>query len=60
MQFPDDPARSASAADAFLQSHGIVARRFALDDFRDKLRFTVGLDDEMEQATALLENFMER
>ncbi len=60
VQFPDDPARSAAAADAFLQSHGIVGRRFALDDFRDKLRFTVGLDDEMEQAAALLEAFMAR
>lgn len=58
VQFPDDTETSASNADEFLKSHGIVGRKFAVEDFRDKLRFTVGLDTEMETTIAVLTSFM--
>ena len=58
VQFPS--ASEAEAADENLKAHGIVGRKFALDDFADKLRFTVGLDHEMEAMIAVLEQFMAR
>ena len=48
----------AEKADAYLQTKGIVARKFALDDFADKLRFTVGLDAEMDATIEALSQFM--
>ena len=60
VQFPDEGAHSAENADAFLNSKGIVARRLALDDFANKLLFTVGLDNEMEATVTALKAFMSR
>ena len=59
VQFPQTKGKTASAADAFLQSRGIVGRKFAVADFEDKLRFTIGLDDEMEQTIDALGGFMQ-
>lgn len=59
VQFPGTGGKTASAADAFLQSRGIVGRKFAVADFEDKLRFTMGLGHEMEQATEALGDFMQ-
>lgn len=58
VKFPGPDRRSAVAADAFLKSRGIIARRFAVAGFEDKLRFTVGLDWEMEETAAALRDFM--
>jgi histidinol-phosphate aminotransferase len=58
VRFPQTPGRTASEADAFLKGRGIVARKFAVADFADMLRFTVGLDDEMELTLAALGEFM--
>ncbi len=58
VRFPGSDGTSALAADRALQSQGIIARRFAVPDFEDKLRFTMGLDDEMEAAIAALGQFM--
>lgn len=58
VKFPEADGRSALAADAFLKSRGIIARRFAVAGFEDKLRFTVGLDWEMEATAAALRDFM--
>ena len=49
---------TAFVADRHLQSQGIIARRFAVPDFEDKLRFTVGLDWEMEKTAIALGDFM--
>lgn len=57
VRFPD-PARPAPAADAFLRSRGIQARRFAAPSFADCIRFTIGLEDEMAATAAALEDFM--
>ena len=59
VQFPQIKGKTASAADAFLQSRGIVGRKFLVADFEDKLRFTIGLDDEMEQTIDALGEFMQ-
>ncbi len=58
VQFPDPGAKTAHGADEFLKKHGIVGRKFALDAFSDKIRFTVGLDKEMEKASDVLAQFM--
>ncbi len=57
-QFPETAGKTAAEADAFLHTKGIVGRKFALDDFKNKLRFTMGLDDEMEKLIAALKTFM--
>lgn len=60
VQFPDTPGKTAAEADAFLHTHGIVGRKFALEDFCNKLRFTIGLDHEMEKLISALKEFMNR
>ena len=57
VRFPD-PARSATAADAFLRARGVQARRFAAPSFADCIRFTIGLEDEMAATAAALEDFL--
>jgi histidinol-phosphate aminotransferase len=57
VRFPD-PARSAVMADKFLQSKGIMARRFGAPNFADFVRFTIGLDTEMNAAAEALAEFL--
>lgn len=56
--FPQNSGKTAEAADAYLNARGIIPRRFALADFADKLRFTIGRDEEMEKTAAVLRDFM--
>ncbi len=56
--FPPVGGKTAAAADEFLKQNGIVGRKFAVADFDDKLRFTVGLDWEMEKTIEVLSTFM--
>ena len=56
--FPQQGRKTAEAADAFLNARGIIARRFALADFADKLRFTIGRDEDMEKTAACLQEFL--
>ena len=58
VRFPDGDGRSAEAANRALLAQGIIPRRFAVRDFEDKLRFTMGRDEEMEAAIAALGDFM--
>lgn len=58
VRFPDADGRSAPEANGALLAEGIIPRRFAVRDFEDKLRFTMGRDDEMEATIAALERFM--
>ncbi len=58
VRFPRETGRTAEEADRELKRHGIVARKFALADFADKLRFTIGLSDEMERTIDALGAFM--
>lgn len=58
VRFPEFDGKTARAADAHLKSKGIVPRRFAVGDFKDKLRFTIGLDWEMDKTIETLGAFM--
>jgi histidinol-phosphate aminotransferase len=58
VRFPDTDGWSAPEANRALLGQGIIARRFAVPGFEDKLRFTMGLDDEMETTIAALGQFM--
>ena len=57
VRFPD-PAKSAAAANDYLQRRGILARRFPAADFQDCIRFTVGLENEMQATVSALQEFM--
>ncbi len=59
-EFSPTPGRSAADADAFLQSHGIVARRVDVYALPNHLRITIGNDDEMTAMLDALTAFMER
>lgn len=57
VRFPD-PARTAVAADRFLLSKGIMARRFGAPNFTDFVRFTIGLEDEMNTTAQAVAEFL--
>ncbi|MGB4828933.1 MAG: histidinol-phosphate transaminase [Paracoccaceae bacterium] len=57
VRFPD-PARAAVAADRFLLSKGIMARRFGAPNFTDFVRFTIGLEGEMTTTADVLAEFL--
>ena len=57
VKFPDD-SYSALLAYEFLASQGIVTRRFSAPVFKDCVRFTLGLEEEMERTLKTLQSFM--
>ncbi|MGD9539219.1 MAG: histidinol-phosphate transaminase [Alphaproteobacteria bacterium] len=58
VHFPDEPGRDAKAADAFLQSRGIIVRNVTNYGLPHCLRMTIGLDHEMEAVVDALDEFM--
>jgi histidinol-phosphate aminotransferase len=58
VEFPSEAGKTAAEANAWLNRHGIIPRQFALEDFNNKLRFTVGEDAGMERAIAVLGEFL--
>jgi len=54
----DDAARPAAAACRRLEQRGIVARRFASPDYRDMVRFTLGLEPQMRAAAQALRDYL--
>ncbi len=58
VRFPTVSNRTAQAADAFLKSHGIIARRMEPYALADRLRVTIGREDEMRATAAALAEFM--
>ena len=58
VSFPDSCGRSSDEVNQHLNRNGIIPRQFALDSFMDKLRFTVGTDDEMEKTLEVLKNYI--
>jgi histidinol-phosphate aminotransferase len=58
VEFPADSGKSTDQANAFLNQNGIIPRQFAVEDFLNKLRFTVGQDWEMEKTIEVLGSFM--
>ena len=57
-RFPKVSNRNAEAADAFLKSRGIIARRMAGYGLPDALRISIGREDEMRAAVATVEAFL--
>jgi histidinol-phosphate aminotransferase len=55
----DDPAKPAVEAEAFLRRRSIVARRFGAPNFRDCVRFTIGLEHEMRSIVDVLAEYLE-
>jgi histidinol-phosphate aminotransferase len=60
VRFPAEPGRDAPAADAYLKSRGIIARRVASYGLPDCLRITIGLEAEMRACVAALADFVGR
>jgi histidinol-phosphate aminotransferase len=58
VRFPTEAGRDAPAADSFLRSRGIIARRMEAYGLPDCLRITIGLEDEMRAAVAALASFV--
>jgi histidinol-phosphate aminotransferase len=58
VRFATDSGRDAAAADAFLKSRGIIARRMEAYGLPESLRITIGLEDEMRAAVAALADFV--
>ena len=57
-RFPDEPARNADAAFAFLQSRHILTRKLGSYGLPQCLRITIGTGEEMEKVAAALDEFM--
>ena len=56
--FPENGNKTAHQANVFLNQNGIIPRQFAVADFNNKLRFTVGDDEGMEKTIEVLGRFM--
>ncbi len=54
VEFPEEPGKTAAEVNARLNENGIIPRQFAVKDFDNKLRFTVGKDDGMEKTIAVM------
>ncbi len=58
VRFPPDCGKTADETNQHLNANGIIPRQFALQDFADKLRFTVGTDDEMEKTIEVMRRYL--
>jgi histidinol-phosphate aminotransferase len=58
VEFSSNGGKSAAEANAYLNQNGIIPRQFALDDFKNKLRFTVGEGPGMEKTIVVLGDFL--
>jgi histidinol-phosphate aminotransferase len=56
--FPSTNGKTAADASDWLNQHGIISRQFAVEDFNNKLRFTVGDDRGMQKTVEVLTAFM--
>lgn len=59
ISFPEAAAKSAQAADSFLQQQGLILRRMESYGFTDALRLTVGTEAENKAVIAALRLFMQ-
>ena len=50
--------RTADETNQHLNQNGIIPRQFAVNSFRDKLRFTVGTDQEMIKTIEVMQRFL--
>ncbi len=56
--FPTDCGKTAADTNTHLNSQGIIPRQFAVEAFEDKLRFTMGLEWEMEKTIEVLSDYL--
>jgi histidinol-phosphate aminotransferase len=59
IEFPPEPGRDASSADAFLQARGIIARDVSSYGLPNILRISIGTEEEMRTAADAFSAFME-
>ncbi len=59
VRFPGDEKHSADAAEKFLNGRGIIPRGVANYGLPEHLRFTVGLQSEVESVLAALKDFLD-
>jgi histidinol-phosphate aminotransferase len=57
-RFPEQPAKNADAAFAFLQTRGILTRKMGAYGLAQYLRITIGTGPEMEVVASALAEFM--
>lgn len=58
VSFPPGCSKTSDETNRHLNAHGIIPRQFAVEDFSDKLRFTIGRDEEMDRTIAVLDGFL--
>lgn len=58
VHFPDDPAKSAEKADAFLTARGLILRRVSAYGFPNALRLSVGSEEANRLVVAVLSDFL--
>ena len=59
VEFPRMQGKTADEANTWLNQNGIIPRQFAVEDFTNKLRFTVGDNAGMEKTISVLREFMQ-
>ena len=57
--FPSRSGKTADDVNTYLNQNGIIPRQFRVDEFKDKLRFTVGHDDGMKKTIQLMNQFFD-
>ncbi|HIA78012.1 MAG TPA: aminotransferase class I/II-fold pyridoxal phosphate-dependent enzyme [Gammaproteobacteria bacterium] len=57
--FPSHTEKTADEVNRYLNQNGIIPRQFSVNEFKDKLRFTVGHNDGMNKTIQLMNRFFE-
>ena len=60
VHFPEDPAKSAEKADAYLTSKGYILRRVTGYGFPNALRLSIGSEEANRGVVAALSEFLSR
>jgi|TARA_B110000971_G_scaffold105454_1_gene108260 histidinol-phosphate aminotransferase len=58
VEFPVKLGKTAAEVNSCLNDNGIIPRQFAVKDFNNKLRFTVGKDDGMEKTIKVMQKLL--
>ncbi len=59
VEFASIPGKTAAEANRYLNQNGIIPRQFAVEDFDNKLRFTIGKDDGMQRTISVMHEFLQ-
>ena len=58
VEFPVSLEKTAAEVNSWLNDNGIIPRQFAVEDFHNKLRFTVGTDEGMAKTIKVMREFL--